>query len=212
MDVLYKVEVVYLTLLISSCATFPDPNAVTLLIWASRLGVAVCTVEYSTIVLVDKKVVFCEAGQFLISEGQAVTVYTSVMYRVRVLGPLDEGLGVITKMSRVLGDAIEVGTAMTTGALLVIGESWAELKRVVFWKMGDDEGKVEWTTLIAVLRAGTAIVEEANAKVLVWFANNVLMTVVLLDDGADEVAVEAAVLLALTGIGITVDIVALRDV
>jgi hypothetical protein len=63
-----------------------------------------------------------------------------------------------------------------------------------------------------VLRAGTAIVEEANAKVLVWFANNVLMTVVLLDDGADEVAVEAAVLLALTGIGITVDIVALRDV
>jgi hypothetical protein len=87
------------------------------------VGVAVCTVEYSTIVLVDKKVVFCEAGQFLIAEGQAVTVYTSVMYRVRVLGPLDEGLGVITKMSRVLGDAIEVGTAMTTGALLVIGES-----------------------------------------------------------------------------------------
>jgi hypothetical protein len=28
--------------------------------------------------------------------------------------------------------------------------------------MGDDEGKVEWTTLIAVLRAGTVIVDKGG--------------------------------------------------
>jgi hypothetical protein len=95
-EVLYRVEVVYSVPLVSPCATFSDPDARTLLVRASRVETAVCTVEYSTMILVDKKVVLCDAGQFLTVEGQAVTVYTSVVYLVRVAGPLNEGLGVST--------------------------------------------------------------------------------------------------------------------
>jgi hypothetical protein len=69
--------------------------------------------------LVDRKVVFCEAGQFLTVEGQAVTVYTSVMYLVKVVGSLDGGLEITAWESCVLDDDDTVGTATTTGALLI---------------------------------------------------------------------------------------------
>jgi hypothetical protein len=77
--------------------------------------------------------------------------------------------------------------------------------------MGDDVGKIEWTTLIAVLRAGTVMIEEGDPRVLVRFIGNVLMTVVSLENDADGVAVDTTVLLALTGLGTTVNAVALRD-
>jgi hypothetical protein len=129
-------------------------------------------------VLVDKKVVFCEAGQFLTVEGQAVTVYTSVMYLVRVTGSSDGGLEIMAGRPCVLADDDTVGTATTTGALLVVenrlgtatttdtsvvvGWRWVELKLVVFWKIGDDGRDIGLVALIAVLRAGTAAVDESD--------------------------------------------------
>jgi hypothetical protein len=176
--VLYKVEVVYLVLLTPTYTVVPDPDTGALLAWASGVGVAVCTVEYSMMVFVDKKVVFCEAGQFLTVEGQAVTVYTSVMYLVKVADSLDGGLEIMAGESCVLGDDDTVGTATTTGALLVdesrvgtatttdtllmIGWDWAELERVVFWKIGRDGRDIGLVALIAVLRAGTAVVDESD--------------------------------------------------
>jgi hypothetical protein len=72
-------------------------------------------------VLVDKKVVFCEAGQFLTVEGQAMTVYTSVMYLVRVTGPSDGGLETMAGRPCVLTAAGRVGTATTTDTSVVVG-------------------------------------------------------------------------------------------
>jgi hypothetical protein len=80
---------------------------------------AVCTVEYAAMILVDKKVVLRDAGQFLTVEGQAVTVYTSVMYLVKVTGASKEGLEVVARGSCVLEEVDKVGMAITTGALLV---------------------------------------------------------------------------------------------
>jgi hypothetical protein len=232
-DVLYNVEVVYSVLLTPSYTVVPDPDTRALLAWASGVGVAICTVEYSMMVLVDRKVVFCEAGQFLTVEGQAVTVYTSVMYLVKVVGSLDGGLEMMTGESCVLDDDDTVGTATTTGALLIdesrvgtakttdtllmIGWDWAELERVVFWKIGREGRDTGVVALIAVLRAGTAVVDESDkvegvdSKVLVKSEDAELITVVLPKTDADGLAIDMEVLLALTAVGTRVEIVVLRE-
>lgn len=70
-------------------------------------------------VCVMRNVVFCEAGQFLTEEGQAVTVETSVMYLVRVMGLSDIDAG----RACVFGDVEDTGIATTIGASLVIDDS-----------------------------------------------------------------------------------------
>jgi hypothetical protein len=87
----------------------------------------------------------------------------------------------------------------------------------VFWKIGREGRDIGLVALIAVLGAGTAAVDESDevdeddSKVLVWFEDGELITVVLPKTDADGIALDTAILLALTAVVITVKVVALRE-
>jgi hypothetical protein len=87
----------------------------------------------------------------------------------------------------------------------------------VFWKIGREGRDTGVVALIAVLRAGTAVVDESDkvegvdSEVLVKSEDAELITVVLPKTDADGLAIDMAVLLALTAVGTRVEIVVLRE-
>lgn len=66
--------------------------------------------------------------------------------------------------------------------------------------------------LIDVLKIGMVMLEKGLNRVLVWFEDDGVATVALLMDDAVEITFDAEVLVALTAMGTTVRVVALREV
>lgn len=142
MEVLYTVDVVYFVSWTPCSVVELEDDA----------GAAAWAIEYSAMVCVARKVVFCEAGQSSTVEGHAVALKAAVVCTVDGMGPLEEDLAIELRKPLVLREFGIFGKAIATGTLLVEAVWLCCGKLKVFWNAGDEDVAVEMFELRVVFK------------------------------------------------------------